>query len=314
MNLFNTELKPQQEWAWLLAIWLFLGGTGGGLFVLYAALGLPVLFGALSLVIVMAGGIVLLLELGSPLRVWRTLFRASTSWLSRGVFFVLVFIVSASLVLAPQFAPLAWLGSIVGGATATVLTWIAGLSALMIMLYPAFFFRSTSRAIPFWSTPVLPLLFVTYALLGAGGLVLLLGAYAGGVLLPQVQLVTMLLIAVNAAVILLYLASVDRSVDAVRESVRLLNRPPLRAVAWIGVVAIGLVLPLLAIFFVPSASAAAGAGILVGAMLLRYCLLKSGVYVAPALVTRGPELSRITRNSAAFEREYGRMASASRSG
>jgi formate-dependent nitrite reductase membrane component NrfD len=313
VNLFNTELRAQQEWAWLLATWLFLGGTGGGLFVLYAVLGLPPLFGALSLAIVLAGGIVLLLELGSPLRAWRALFRASTSWLSRGVFCVLFFIVSGSLFVAPQFAGGAWLTPIAGGAAAILLGWVAALSALMIMLYPAFFFRSTSRAIPFWNTPLLPVLFVCYAVLGAVGVILLLGAYSGG-LLPQMRLLAALLIAVNAILIVMYLTSVDRSADAVRESVRLLNRAPLCAVAWIGVVAAGLVLPLLAVLFVPSADAAAGAGILLGALLVRYCLLKAGVYVAPALVARAPEVSRISRRSSDFEREYARMAAPRASG
>ena len=28
---FNAELKCQQEWGWLLSVWLFLSGTGCGL-------------------------------------------------------------------------------------------------------------------------------------------------------------------------------------------------------------------------------------------------------------------------------------------
>jgi formate-dependent nitrite reductase membrane component NrfD len=183
----------------------------------------------------------------------------------------------------------------------------------MIMLYPAFFFRSTSRAIPFWSSPLLPPLFVSYAVLGAIGVVLLLGPYAGAAL-PQMRLFAVLLIAANALAILIYLMSVNRSADAVRESLRLLNRPPLRAMVWIGVVAIGMLLPLVVLLYVPSASIYAGAGILVGVLLFRVCLLKAGVYVAPALVARAPELSKISRNSTAFEREYARMAGAGRPG
>ena len=38
---FNTELKCQQEWGWLLTIWLFLGGSGSGLFLLFAIFDLP---------------------------------------------------------------------------------------------------------------------------------------------------------------------------------------------------------------------------------------------------------------------------------
>ena len=84
-NAFNMELRAQQEWSWLLAIWLFLGGTGSGLFLVFLAFGLPPFYGAVALALIVVGGVVLLLELGNPLRAWRGIFRAGTSWLSRGV-------------------------------------------------------------------------------------------------------------------------------------------------------------------------------------------------------------------------------------
>ena len=46
---FNAELKCQREWGWLLSIWLFLSGTGCGLFVLFKVLDLPVFFAPLAL-------------------------------------------------------------------------------------------------------------------------------------------------------------------------------------------------------------------------------------------------------------------------
>ena len=54
-NAFNTELRAQQEWSWLLAIWLFLGGSGSGLFLLFVAFELPPYDAAVSLALIATG-------------------------------------------------------------------------------------------------------------------------------------------------------------------------------------------------------------------------------------------------------------------
>ncbi len=311
-NAFNTQLRAQQEWSWLLAIWLFLGGTGSGLFLLFLILGLPPYFAALSLGFVLSGGIILLLELGSPLRAWRTVFRPGTSWLSRGVFFVFFFIISCSLAIGPAFELFSWLPLSANGLVVKLLGWVAGLCALMIILYPAFFFHSTSLAIPFWNTPLLPLLFVSYAVLGGDGIVLLLSSSTKSIL-PRAELLAIVLIVINAIMISIYLLVMDRSGGSAKESVRRLNRAPLSWIFWIGVVGVGMLLPLLAILFIPSAVDTAGVCILIGGLLFRYCVLKAGVYVPFALVVGGPDWSKLNRTSTDFEREYAGMAAQSAS-
>jgi len=301
-NAFNMKLRAQQEWSWLLAIWLFLGGTGSGLFLLFLAFELPPYNAALSLALIGTGGIVLLVELGNPLRVWRTIFRPGTSWLSRGIFFVLLFAVSAFLSMAPRLEILSWLSPLNNALAGRTLGWIAGLCALMIILYPAFFFLSTSRAIPFWNTPLLPLLFVGYAILGGLGWVLLLTPDAD--VPSRVEPLTAALIAINGAMISVYLVAMHRAGGSAGESVRLLNRAPLGVFFWIGVVALGMILPLLEILFIRSTMAAAGALLLLGGFLFRYCLLKAGVYIAPALVAAELDLSKLNRTSSELEREY----------
>ena len=47
---------------------------------------------------------------------------------------------------------------------------------------------------------------------------------------------------------------------------------------------------------------------LVGCLLFRYCVLKAGVFVAPALAVEEYDFSRLNRNSATLEREYAGMA------
>ena len=50
---------------------------------------------------IVLGGVVLLLELGSPTRAWRGVLRIRTSWLSRGVVLVCFFVLTGFLSVAP---------------------------------------------------------------------------------------------------------------------------------------------------------------------------------------------------------------------
>ncbi len=298
----------------MLTIWLFLGGSGCGLFLLFLAFDLPAFYGAVALALVMVGGIDLLLELGSPWRAWRTVFRAGTSWLARGACCVSLFIVAAALSVGPRLEILSWLAPLENSLAVQVLGWFAGLCAVIVLLYPAFFFRSTSLAVPFWNTPLLPLFFVSYGVLGGAGLTLLLTPYASPP--SEVETLAVALIVINAAMVAIHLTDMQRSGGSARESVRLLNQVPLSWIFWLGVVLVGMVLPLVEILFVPSTMAAAGAFILLGGFLFRHCLLKAGVYVPISVVPEGVDLSKLNRTSSQFEREYAGMAThrASRSG
>jgi hypothetical protein len=71
-----------------------------------------------------------------------------------------------------------------------------------------------------------------------------------------------------------------------------------------GVILGGMLLPLLLLLFVPAAAALAGACLLLGSLLYRYCVLKVGVYVPSALVQEGVDFSRMNRNNEELRREY----------
>jgi len=124
-NGFNMDLRAQQEWSWLLAIWLFLGGSGSGLFLLYLISAGALLWGGCARADP-GRGIDLLVELGSPLRAWRTVFRAGTSWLSRGACCVSLFIVAAALSLGPKLAIVAPYVPLHNSLAIQALGWFAG--------------------------------------------------------------------------------------------------------------------------------------------------------------------------------------------
>jgi len=303
---FTTKQSTQGEWAWLLALYLFLGSLGGCLFLLFRIFRLPPSFAVASIGLVLLGAVAILLKLGSPQRAWRAISRPATSWISRGAVFVAGFFIFSCLSIAPSIAALSWLPWNDGTALGDALGWVAAFFALLTMLYPGFVV-SNSRAIPFWDTPLLPLLFFTYAALAAAGVVLI-GASAAPSSLSQVALLAEGLIVVNAALSAVYLFAMSRAGGSAAESVHRLNRAPLGAVYWIGVVAVGLIVPLAMLVGLQAAAPLAGACIQIGALLFRYCVLKAGVYYVPAALTPAKvQFSTLTRTSADFAREYANM-------
>jgi formate-dependent nitrite reductase membrane component NrfD len=276
---FNMELTPQEEWSWLLAIDLFLGGLGGGLFLLYQIFSLSASLAVLSLGLVVVGGLVLLAELGHPLRAWRALLKPFSSWISRGVIFVSLFLIFGALYVAPAFDFFSWLPWSGDSAGRSAIGAVAGIAAVLVTLYPGFVL-SASPSIPFWNSPLLPVLFFSHSLMGASGIIFLLSPMGfDGAALPAVSSVGGPLILANFVLIGIYLFTLRGSGLAAKEAVRRLSEGPLGWTFRVGVVLVGMIVPLAVVLWLPSAAVLAGICILIGALLFRYCVLKAGVYV-----------------------------------
>jgi formate-dependent nitrite reductase membrane component NrfD len=275
---FNTELTAQEEWGWLLALDLFLGGMGGGLFLLFLNFDLPPSIAFVSIVLVALGAVVLMVELGHPLRAWRALCKPFSSWISRGVFSVTLFIVFAFLYSAAGSDVVSWLALDNDAARKTIGV-IAAVSALMVTLYPGFVLAA-SPSIPFWNSPFLPLIFACHSLLVATGLLFLvapLGFDSGK--LPDISFLGALLIVVNLVLGAMHLGNSKRAGLAAREAVRRLNQGSLGVMFRLGVIVLGMIAPLFIVLWMPSILALAGLFILIGGLLFRYAVLKAGVYV-----------------------------------
>jgi len=295
---FNAEMRCQQEWGWLLAIWLFLSGTACGLFLLYELYGLPAIFGLQSVGLLVVGGAVLLLEQGSPMRAWRAVSRIRTSWLSRGVIFVMFFLFFGVLALAPAVLPVpAWPAGL-----ARFLHGVAGLCALMIVLYPGFFLAN-NRSVPLWHTPLVPVLLLASSAMGAFAFVLMGSSYLPQGLQSFGALAVWTILA-NLALVLAHLLAMARSGGAAAKSVQLLSTGPLSWMFWGGVIVLGMVVPTVLLLWIASPAALAGACMLIGCFVFRYCLLKAGVYIPAAIAQRGLDFSRLNRSGSELEREY----------
>ena len=206
----------QTFWNWLIGTAFFLGGLGAGLFVL--ALLTDHTAGMLVgyLIVVVGKNTAHLLFLGRPERFWRAAMRPDRSWIARGIWAMGLFAVSGLILLLPRVLGPAWQlsGWLNGAATA-----VAVLSAVVIMFYDGFVMNS-SPGVAFWRTRLLPLLLLMYATLGGTTLSLTIRELRGEAIPGFLPNLEHGLLVVNFVLLAVYLARMNRSLPAARETLR----------------------------------------------------------------------------------------------
>jgi len=271
----------QTEWIDRRGIFLWIafyaGGLGGGLYLV--SLYFNSLWGMFlsSLIIAIVKGGAHLIYLGKPLRFWRIVFRPSSSWLARGIIFVLAFVVFAAVQLTLSY----WLP---GTAVEIVFKVLAGMAALAVTVYTGFILN-TVKAVPFWNSTLLPLLFVLCGILGGFGLSVIIELNSGNVNITAAETGSRWLLIANALLIVVYLWAAANREATGKKSVMEQMRGNLAPVFWVGIVALGIVIPLAiafsSYFVVEVSSALLITGVaceVVGGLALRYCVLKAGAY------------------------------------
>ncbi|WP_270297824.1 NrfD/PsrC family molybdoenzyme membrane anchor subunit [Eggerthella sinensis] len=281
-------------WTTPIALYLFLGGLGGGIMCLTALFdffvlpGASELFVAPMLVAVLALGVgccFLVFELGQPPVFWRV-FATATSIIKWGAVLLSVALVLGFVWLV-SFLPGEWIAGLavaLAPARGACLA-IAGVAGFCIMLYTGIML-STLKAHAFWATPALPVLFTVSALstacaaltLSLGGWPVELGIeYAAALLAVRelLHLVDIVLVAVELTVLLImvlsFLGAGTTTAQAVaRRWVTGRTAPAF----WGGMVGLGLVVPL-ACYIGGGAAAAFVAPVLVLAsgVLLRFLVV-----------------------------------------
>jgi len=279
----------QTEWIDRRGIFLWIafyaGGLGGGLYLV--SLYFNSLWGMFLswLIIAVVKGGAHLIFLGKPLRFWRIVIRPNSSWLSRGIIFVLTFVGFGAVQLALSF----W---IPGTAVEIVFKVLAGISALAVTVYTGFVLN-TVKGVPFWNSSLLPILFVLCGVLGGFGLSVVIGLYGGNVNIAIAEAGSRWLLIINALLIAVYLwAAANREVTG-KKSVMEQMRGNLAIIFWGGIVAMGIVIPLVIAFssyFVGEVSSALLiTGVIcevIGGLALRYCVLKAGAYKPLVAIAR----------------------------
>jgi formate-dependent nitrite reductase membrane component NrfD len=282
MKPYEWMVKYTQQTEWIegqgvfIVIAFFLGGISGGLYLSSLVFNnLSGMFISWLLALLMGG--FYLLHLGHPLRFWRMLFRPQTSWISRGLIFVTLFIGFVFIQLCFSY----WMP---GNMWEDIFKVLAGMMAFAQSIYTGFAV-SYVNGIRFWNSALVPILFFTCGL--TGGFAVLLAVILSGdqAEISTIENVIRILLVIYTIMILVYLSNATYIAPVAKRSVMSFIHGKNTPVFWGGVVTLGIIIPMaISIFtyFAVSASVAllttAVACEIVGGFSLRYCVLKGGLY------------------------------------
>jgi len=273
-------LYGQHESTWGIKIvnYLFLAGMGAGALAVGASLHLiagweQVLLPAavLGIVLVSAGSLFLVADLGRPLNFWKVLSNPASSMISIGAWILTLFLVVAAgfLLMANAGGPPGWIRS---------LSWASVVLALATASYTGVLL-GVVKARPFWNNPLLPVLFTVSALSTGSGALGLVDLFQGGAEFQLLGQAEMGFILLESVMVFLYLAIMNHStVDAMR-SVRLVVSGRLALPFWGGVVGLGLFVPLFSYLFLPGETGVAMGAVatLGGGYFLRHTFMFAGL-------------------------------------
>jgi formate-dependent nitrite reductase membrane component NrfD len=280
MQVHEWMINYTRQTEWIdrrgLFLWLafYAGGLGGGLYLV--SLFFNSLWGMLIGWLIVTGikGSAHLIFLGKPLRAWRIVLRPNSSWLSRGILFVFSFALFGAVQMAlTRWAP--------GSAAEIVFKVMAGAAAFAVAIYTGFVLNSV-KAVPFWNSTLLPILFILCGVLGGFGMSVVI---ALNVNLAAAESGTRWLLIINAFLIGIYLWMAANRESTGKKSVLEQIRGHLAPVFWIGIVVLGIIVPLGVALITHFTGEVSTSLILtgvvcdiIGGLTLRYCVLKAGAY------------------------------------
>jgi polysulfide reductase chain C len=292
-------------WGPLIAWYLFLAGMGAGAYLVGIAasylgercqpLVKPGVF--LSAPLVAIGSLLLLLDLGNPLRFYLGFLRPQNSMISVGIFIITVFIILGAIHIAALLFQQVKLSP-------KALCWLGGINAVFALATAIYtgLLLGVVKAVPFWNTPMLPLLFLVSALsTGAGAVLVVLGLQRllrpgekgqaermaeSAHLLSRVD-IPLIVVELLVLFFLLFIMGGGQSIAA--NSARYLVAGGFAVAFWVGLVVVGLVVPIVLEAWSLKQSGLgiatiAGVCLLIGGILLRYAILSAGASVATTLV------------------------------
>jgi formate-dependent nitrite reductase membrane component NrfD len=290
-----NQAERQKSWGWMIILYIFLAGLGGGTFLFSFIL----LFwgkyedvariGALVAPLIVAfASLMLLFDLGSPAKAYRLFTTPKTlmsSWMTRGAWILTAFIILGLAYALPAFGLFSWLPWTQASGFGKVLGFAAGVLALIVPIYPGLLL-GVIKSIPLWNTSALPPIFFLSGLDTGIALLVILSVFlpsaidaAGFHLLGTIDIVLIILLVVA---LLAYIEIVRQSGKTAAASVQLLKTPFFIG----GVIIGGMILPLGLLIFSVSVSnintirildATAGILVLAGALALRFSVVTSGL-------------------------------------
>ena len=277
-----VKCTPQTEWIERRGIlfWLafFFIELGAGAF--FIASFFNIVWGMVIgwLICGLLGGGLHLLYLGRPLRFLRMFLRPQSSWISRGIIFVTVFLALGLIHIVLTFLDTRIFSLFVA----------TNIFAFLVIIYGGFA-MCCINGIPLWNTGLLPVLYVVAGIWGGAeltmGVILTSGALTK--IGHSVEEITRVLLVFFAFLVVVYFIAVRYSSVTGDFSVREIVGRRWKPLFWIGVVLVGIMIPLgvvvssytLALERIPIALLWLSIfGGLLGDLVLRYLILKNGFY------------------------------------
>jgi formate-dependent nitrite reductase membrane component NrfD len=171
------------------------------------------------------------------------------------------------------------------GAANWVFMILAGVFCVMTAIYCGFA-MSYCKSIPFWNTGLLPFVFLLMGIADGLALIIGVGLVAGQEVTAAAESVTRILLFVNAALIIVYLVNANYQSTTAELSAKELIRGHVAWVFWLGIVLLGIVVPLVISVVSYFTEQEASTGLLIfaiichtiGAFSLKYGVLKVGIY------------------------------------
>jgi formate-dependent nitrite reductase membrane component NrfD len=297
----ELDSQSQSVWGWKIPAYLFLGGLGGGCYLIGALfdLFLPahpmvakvgVVLGPFA---VLVGTFFLLADLERPALALRSFLKPGSSWIARGSIILTVFVVLGVIHTALWIWPSGMLTEL--AASRHVLVIVNGVLALLTIIYTGLLLGAL-RPIPIWCNPLLPVLFLFSGLstaLMATGLGVALVEWSHGTdsghLAASLLSYDLILLVLEGLIVFFYLQG-SHLLGASRASVRKLVRGDLALRFWVGFVLLGLALPFAVGLAGRAMSPVTSSGNvflslfmavpgLVGGYLLRYLIVAGGIRI-----------------------------------
>jgi formate-dependent nitrite reductase membrane component NrfD len=279
---FGIQETPAREWSEgkgaLISVAMFLGGIAGGTYLV--SLYFNDIWGMLvGWIFALAMGLVDAAHLKKPMRVWRIAVKANSSWISRGFIFVILFIGAAGLGLLLHLVT----GNAAGapGAAEMFFRVVAGILGFCVAIYSGFVVGFVG-GIKFWNSAILPVLVVLGGLAGGSAVLMAIMSFTSASSFDVIQNLARLLLAAYIIALFIHLWICTYSSKEAKDSALLMIKGSMAGLFWTLIVIIGVIVPLVIDYIAGADSSAllavSAALVLVGNLVMRYSIIKAGLY------------------------------------
>ncbi|UCF73557.1 MAG: DMSO reductase [Deltaproteobacteria bacterium] len=279
-----VRYTPQREWiegqGVLLWLAFFFSEIGAGIYFVSLFLNFKAGWLVGWLVTLVLGGLIHLGFLGHPMRSWRILLKPASSELSRGLWVIFLFgVIGFFQILPVVFSGLPWTGE------SSTMSTIMGILCILIITH-GFLTMNVVRALPLWnSSMIIPVSLVSGIWVGSQTAELMLKI--SGQELYMSELWSRWSLLSYMAVLFVYLWGTYHASDTAKESIKRLLIGDSAVRFYIGVLVIGIIIPLIITLVVWGNGFEELSGgvlfirfvcVLIGDLTMRYSIMKSAIY------------------------------------